>query len=113
MINVITNQFDTTLTLRVVGHAGQSEKGSDIICASVSILVYAVAECVERMYEKDKLKGAPEVDLKEGNAEIVMNVKSKHFNEALHKFEVAIAGFELLSENYPDYITTFNSLKKA
>ncbi|MBO5463783.1 MAG: ribosomal-processing cysteine protease Prp [Clostridia bacterium] len=112
MVNITMTHSENTLFLKVEGHAGQAEKGCDIVCASVSVLVYTLAQYVKWMYERHELKRSPLIELEEGNAQVVARPKAEFMAEGLHAFFVASVGFDLLARNYPDYIT-FNGLKEA
>ena len=112
MVTISLTKTDTTLTLKVEGHAGQAEKGQDIICASVSMLVYTVAQYVKWMYEQHQLKRMPLIELEEGNSQVVARPKGEYMGKCLHAFFVASMGFNLLARNYPEYVT-FNGLNKA
>ena len=105
MVTISMSKTDTTLTLKVEGHAGQAEKGQDIICASVSMLVYTLAQYVKWMYEQHQLKRMPLIELEEGNSQVVIKPKGEWMATALHAFFVVSVGFDLLSRNYPEYVT--------
>lgn len=105
MVTITMKKTDTTLTLKVEGHAGQAEKGQDLVCASVSTLVYTLAQYVKWMYEKHQLKRKPLIELEEGNTEITVRPKADYMAEGLHAFFVASTGFHLLAFNYPEYVT--------
>ena len=54
---MITAEFDFNMetleaSLIVRGHASFAEIGTDIVCASASILTYTIAEIVQQMEEK-------------------------------------------------------------
>ena len=112
MVNITMTHSENTLFLKVEGHAGQAEKGHDIVCASVSVLVYTLAQYVKWMYERHELKRSPLIELEEGDVRVVAKPKAEYMAEGLHAFFVASVGFDLLARNYPDYIT-FNGLKEA
>ena len=112
MVNISMTYSDNTLSLKVEGHANHDEKGKDIVCASVSVLVYTLAQYVKWMFERHELKRSPLIELEEGDSRIVAKPKTDYMAEGLHAFFVASVGFDLLARNYPDYIT-FNGLKKA
>ena len=105
MVTISMNKTENTLTLKVEGHAVQAEKGQDIICASVSMLVYTIAQYVKWMYEQHKLKRMPLIELEEGNSQVIIKPKSEHIADALHAFFVVSVGFDLLARNYPEYVT--------
>lgn len=72
------------------GHANYAENGKDIICASVSMLVYTMGASLEGCIPT----------FEPGFTEIVYAdcPKNKAIIEAMEK------GFTLLSDNYPDYV---------
>jgi uncharacterized protein YsxB (DUF464 family) len=105
MVTISMTKTDNTLGLTVEGHAGQAEKGQDIICASVSMLTYTVAQYVKWMYERHQLKRMPLIELEEGNSRVVIKPKSEFIAEGLHAFFVVSVGFDLLARNYPEYVT--------
>ncbi len=101
------------LELRVQGHAGQDEPGKDIVCASASILLYTVAQSVLDMEQLGYLKTAPTVDTQPGNAIVRCCPKSKHRAKVKQVYTVVHTGYQLLAENYPQYValTTFGKAK--
>ena len=105
MVTITMTKTDTTLTLKVEGHAGQAEKGQDTVCASVSMLVYTLAQYVKWMYERHQLKRSPLIELEEGNAQIVARPKADYMAEGLHAFFVASVGFDLLARNFSENVT--------
>ena len=98
------NEETKTLTLSVNGHAGQAEYGKDIVCSSVSILTYTIAQCMEIMFEHHKLKKKPSILLDSGDAEIVVKPKTEHYAEALKTYFDIQVGFALLAKTYPQYV---------
>ena len=89
MIKIKTN--DETLTIRVEGHAGYAEKGKDIVCSAVSILLYTYASELLRLGilsqirdEENSYDIRPEADLE----------------TAKPAFETILSGLRLLSEVY-------------
>ena len=69
--------------LRLTGHAGAGEHGSDPVCAALSILVYAL------------LDAGAEGDLSPGAAELLLPDRD---------VDVALCGFRLLAENFPQNV---------
>ena len=70
--------------LRLTGHAGAGERGSDPVCAALSILVYAL------------LDAGAEGELSPGAAEL-------HLTPA-DDASLALRGFRLLAENFPQNV---------
>lgn len=66
------------------GHAGAGEPGRDIVCAALSILMYSlVASGAEGRVER-------------GAAELLLPDRD---------VDVALCGFRLLAESYPEYVS--------
>ena len=107
MVNAefFTNKESGSITMKLSGHAGQAEKGADIVCAATSILAYTVAQALLFMYEQGQLQKKPHIKLEEGDTLIVAKPKEDSYAEALHIFFVAQVGYHLLSQNYPQYVT--------
>ena len=66
---------ERVITLTVYGHACYAEIGTDIVCASASILTYTIAEIVQGMYEKGNLEEYPIIRLNGGDALIECKCK--------------------------------------
>ena len=100
------------LDLKVQGHAGQDEPGKDIVCASASILMYTVAQSVLDMEQLGYLKTSPTVNTQPGNA-IVRCCPKKHRSKVKQLYTVVQTGYQLLAENYPQYValTKFGKAK--
>jgi uncharacterized protein YsxB (DUF464 family) len=100
-----TNKESGSITMKLSGHAGQAEKGEDIVCAAASILAYTVAQALQFMYEQGELQKRPHIRMEEGDTIIVAKPKEDSYAEALHTFFVAQVGYHLLAHNYPKYVT--------
>ena len=99
----VDNRF---IKMTLKGHAGQAEKGHDIVCASASILAYTVAQMVMVMEHHGDLDGKPTINLNEGDATISCRCRnSEDFGELVHTFFVAQVGYSLLAHNYPQYVS--------
>lgn len=105
MISIKFEETDkNTLIFTCKGHAGQAERGQDIVCASASILAYTLAQNIFFLQEKGKLKSKPRVTLRDGEAYISCRPKRNDFDEVLHTFFVVQLGYFLLAHNYPQYV---------
>lgn len=69
--------------LRLTGHAGAGERGSDPVCAALSILVYAL------------LDAGAEGRVERGEAELTLPDAD---------VSLALRGFRLLAENFPQNV---------
>ena len=94
----------TYISLLVEGHAGQAEKGQDIVCSAASILAYTVGQALTQMYKQGWLKKKPHINLKEGKGLITCIPKREYFDECLMVFFVAEVGYSLLHSNYPQFV---------
>lgn len=92
------------ISLRVEGHAGQAEKGKDIVCAAASILAYTAGQSITQMHKQGWLKKKPHINLKEGKGLITCIPKEEYFEECLMVFFVAEVGYTLLHNNYPQFV---------
>ena len=92
------------ISLCVEGHAGQAEKGQDIVCSAASILAYTVGQTITQMHKQGWLKKKPHINLKEGKGLITCIPKEEYFDECLMAFFVAEMGYHLLSTNYPQFV---------
>lgn len=101
MINVICDR--EKLCLKVTGHARSDLPGRDLVCCSVSTLVYTLGTNVLAM-EKKGWAELVKVELAPGRAEIAF-VPGKGFRGmGLVCFDTVSMGLQMLARNYPQYI---------
>ena len=93
-----------TIILKVEGHAGQNEKGKDIVCSAASILIYTIAEYLEFIHKRGGFQKKPRIQIKDGDALIVAKPTEEYMGEVLNAFFVAEVGYNLLAQNYPQYV---------
>lgn len=91
---------DGTCEIHAKGHANYAERGKDIVCASVSILIYTLIASID---EKD-LSSPPVIELREGETLIKVKPKSENIGKICAVFEVIANGFELLQKNFPENV---------
>lgn len=85
--------------LTLEGHADYAETGKDIVCAAVSILVTSLAAMLD-YFDDDFEKAVVE----EGNVDIRFNAGiADPFADTV--FQMAMEGFELLADKYPDHVS--------
>ena len=92
------------IIMQVKGHAGQDDKGHDIVCSAASILTYTVAQYLTYVHKQNGLLKEPHIDIKDGDATIVAKPIEKYEGEVLNAFFVAEVGYSLLAHNYPQYV---------
>ena len=104
MTKVTFTENDEILSMRIEGHAGYSEYGTDIVCSSVSILAYTVAKIVNDALGKGWLKTTPIIDIDSGGVLIVCDPIEEKHSAIKHAYMVAREGYALLAQNYPQYV---------
>ena len=92
------------LEVSVSGHAGYGPKGSDIVCAAVSMLSQSLAAALEQA-EKDGLLGCFHYQAEDGGVEIQAAIHSHGRKIVDGMVRVTIAGFRLLEERYPGHVS--------
>ena len=92
------------LCLETKGHAGYDKHGRDIVCASVSILMYTLAQVVKDMHDTGSIRECA-IMFSEGDACIKCRCDDQDtFAEALQNYSVIEVGCSLLAHNYPQYV---------
>lgn len=97
MIQVTYNEVGDEMILRAEGHAGYAEKGKDIVCAAVSVLMQTLACSVGTCMGNDG-KG--------------FSVVCKKSNDNIAKFELVTDGLALLQREYPENVRYINATEK-
>ena len=107
---MISVKFESNIEKReasmfVGGHAGYADKGNDIICSSASILASTVAQYVELMDNQGDLAEKPIICLKDGYAIVTCIAKDDDaYAYIMQAFFVCRLGYQLLAQNYPQYV---------
>lgn len=88
--------------LDVVGHAGYSSEGEDILCASLSVLTYTYAQIVKN-YERE-MADKITIILDKGDAHIFCYPKRSARKYIKAALDTVTVGFKLLEFNFPEYV---------
>ncbi len=92
------------LNITVKGHAGQAEKGKDIVCASASILLYTIAQFVMNMVEQGVVE-SEHIILGEGDAIVSCKCEDYDtFDEVRDAYDLIELGYAVLAKNFPQYV---------
>lgn len=93
MTNITYTRTNERFHLTAQGHAGYGPKGTDIVCAAVSIILQSVAEYAleSNVLEVVNLK------LQEGDGDIDIRGESECF-------DMALIGLEMIAETYPENV---------
>ena len=97
MIQVTYNEVGDEMILRAEGHAEYAEKGKDIVCAAVSVLMQTLAYSVDACW------------MGFGNDDKnVMTVQAHQSSDNMAKFELVTDGLILLAKQYPENVRYTN-----
>ena len=102
MIKVTYDRKHTRVVIK--GHAKSGEAGHDLVCASASVLAYTLAANISNAKANGYLRNGP-VKLETGDADIRCMPRSRYKATMTMVFDTICAGFELLSQNYPENIS--------
>lgn len=98
MIQVIYNEVGDEMILRAEGHAGYAEKGKDIVCAAVSVLMQTLA------YSVDAGNTGNTFELSDGKNGNRLTVQAPMSVLNRDKFDLVVEGLIRLAENYPENV---------
>lgn len=104
-VKVSIDRDKKACTLSVSGHAGQADRGQDVVCAAASILTYTVAQVLKTMDEGGEFMYHPILDLGDGYATVSCQADDDTtFMQVLQTFFTIAMGYRLLAHNYPQYV---------
>lgn len=95
--------------LRVLGHAGYGEKGSDPVCAAVSALVLTLCRRVEELDDQGAVR-IRALAAEPGAAFVHCVPLPGHGEQTEEAFRVIAAGLRMLAREYPGYVEETGSL---
>ena len=97
MTKIYAERYKNNFYLECNGHSGYAESGSDIVCAGVSVLCYALEKwCLENM---DKIYNHS-VKIKDGYFDIAFS----GYEEAETAYECILGGLKLIANEYPKFV---------
>ena len=102
MTKVRYRREDGKLGLDVRGHAGQAEKGSNSVCAGVSMLAWTLIECA--MAEPD-FHADYEVNPDTPSYTLLCIPDKAAKDRCRALFETMLTGYKLLAREYPDFVS--------
>ena len=92
-------------SILIEGHAGSGPYGHDLVCACISLLTTMIAQTL--MDEKNVITRL--CTMESGKAEFKFNIYN--CMGIKRSLNTIITGFELLSQEYPQYLVLFKELK--
>lgn len=100
---MITVTFNPkTLELEIKGHAGQNEKGKDIVCSAISTLFYTLGQAI--IDSEVMLDEKPIFKEEDGAGYLCCKPKKEYEGNIERSYWTILEGFELLSKNYSKYV---------
>lgn len=81
------------------GHADFGEPGTDILCASVSMLFYTL--CQTLADSKEKLLKEPTMQMTKGKASVECQPKEDYAPEIDTMYRTVLTGLHMLAQQYP------------
>lgn len=100
MINITFNP--NTLELEITGHAGQNEKGEDIVCSAISTLFYTLGQAL--IDSEEMLKEEAIFKDEDGKGYLACKPKAKYEGNIVRSYWTILEGFMLVAKNYPQYV---------
>ena len=92
------------LTLKCSGHAGGGEKGSDIVCAGISALSYALLNTLRDAEARGRTRLIWKADEEAGEMRMQAIPYSGYIAEVTAYYRVIMNGYKAIAENYPENI---------
>ena len=100
MVNAVMNW--QRLELMVDGHAGADEKGKDIVCAGISMMVSALIGVLEDAQMRGRC--TLEYTSEDGKAKIMADPLMGSLAETKAYFRMCVKGLQMVREEYPGNI---------
>lgn len=88
--------------MRMKGHADYSEPGTDIVCASASMLFYTLCQSLVSL--EDSLATKPKMEMTKGRAAVKCIPKAEHEGTIDVIFWTILNGFHMLAQQYPENV---------
>lgn len=98
---IVINRGEAGISIR--GHANYAERGKDIVCAGISVLVQNLIQSIEEL-TADKIQ----YSMQPGTVDI----KFRHLSEQAQLLVNAFfVGVEMIASEYPDNVKSDQALK--
>ena len=111
MTEVSFDKTEKAYVFECKGHAGFAGKGYDVLCASISILSYTLAQTAITLHEQGFLTKKPNIKIEDGFTKIVMKPHKGMERDVHNAIAVVQIGFLLLTET--EAYSPFVSLVKT
>jgi len=103
MIRITHMELREEHILHIIGHAGFSNHGNDIVCAGISALTYALLQTLCGAEERGELC-LFDYAVKDGAAVIHVRAKAHARGKLETALETAAAGYQMIAGGYPEHV---------
>lgn len=97
MTNIKITHTDSLVCFSCTGHAGQAEKGKDIVCAGISALCVALLERLTQLESEDKTQ-IKKCCISDGSLVLYFTLTES----SLECCKTVMCGFEFIAVKYPE-----------
>lgn len=103
MISIDVTCTARTFDVAAVGHSGAAERGSDIVCAAVSALLYTLAAQIED-YDRKGMIADKSIILDRGEGGIYCETPPKYAYDIRSCYKMIARGLSMLAATYPENV---------
>lgn len=108
MTRIDVIRTESGVTISVIGHA-KGEKGSNVLCAAISMNAQLLEQTVADLAEEGELR-CGNVDKSDGKLIVSFTPDSRFEADVVRCVGVVLRGFEMLADKYPDDFRLSGSL---
>lgn len=105
MVKVAFSTTEDGIKMTAKGHANYGEYGADIVCASVSILAFTLAEAAKQLHSSGYLSHPPYIEVSDGRIKVECSLSPEHSERVQIVYDTIKSGYQLLAYNYPENVT--------
>ena len=111
MTHISCGQVGEGFYIEAAGHSGFGEKGRDVVCAGVSTLIFTTYYYLRKLQDVGYIGY---LEKTEADGEVSISARCAEGEQTILKtaFEMALTGFEMLAENFPQCVTITVKEKK-
>lgn len=101
MTRITYREYHDNILFIAEGHSGYSDRGSDIVCAGISCLVYTLINTLLDEEASDRVRLVRKI-IRDGY--VCLEVERFDFSKERINgiIDACITGFQMLQDNYPD-----------
>ena len=103
MTHISCGQVGEGFYIEAAGHSGFGEQGRDVVCAGVSTLIFTAYYYLQRKQSEGYID---KLEKRETDGFVSIYVRCAEGEQTILKtaFEMALTGFEMLAENFPQCV---------